>query len=404
MAIKFPRTAVELALVYVTSNFFGGIYLPFFPVWLKERGFDAPSIGMLLATAMLLRVIVTPIAGLIADARDDRRSIILVTAAAAFVFWSLAGISDALAVIFVFCVLGNLANSANGPILEGVTMRLAQSEGFAYGHVRLCGSATFVVANVIAGYVVQSYGIDVFVPWAMVSFAFMVAAALTLPRGSITAAAPRPFAESFSRTWREASLLVRHPVFLLFLVASSLVQAGHAFYYGYFTLTYQAAGFSNEAIGWLWGLGVAAEVVLFAFAQRAFTHIGAVPLMAIGAAGAILRWTITAFVPSLSFLMATQILHAASFGATHLGAMLFILRAAPITLTSTAQSVYAVAAYGLFMGAASLASGLLFQAHGGMGFLAMAGMSAVGLALCLILGRIWRGDQLDLARPGTRVV
>lgn len=404
MAIRFPRTAVELALVYGTSNFFNGIYLPFFPVWLKDRGFDAPSIGVLLATAMLLRVVATPIGGLIADARDDRRSIILVTAAAAFVLWGLAGLSEALAAIFVFCVLANVSTSTNGPILEGVTMRLAQSEGFAYGHVRLCGSAMFVLANVLSGYVVQGYGIDVFIPWALVSFAFMVTASLTLPRGSISGTSPRPFRESFSRTWREASLLVRHRVFLLFLVASGLIQAGHAFYYGYFTLTYQAAGFSDKAIGWLWGLGVAAEVVLFAFAQRAFTHIGAVPLLVIGAVGAILRWTVTAFVPSLPVLIVMQLLHAASFGAAHLGAMLFILRAAPITLTSTAQSVYAVVSYGLFMAAASLTSGLLFEAYGGMGFLAMAGMGVVGLALCLLLGRIWQGEQLDLVRPGTRVV
>ena len=46
--------------------------------------------------------------------------------------------------------------------------------------------------------------------------------------------------------------LVRSPQFLLFLAATSAVQASHAVYYVFGTLHWQAAGISTGVIGMLW--------------------------------------------------------------------------------------------------------------------------------------------------------
>jgi MFS transporter, PPP family, 3-phenylpropionic acid transporter len=124
------RTAIELALVQVAMNLFSGIYLPFFPVWFASRGFDPAAIGYALAAAMVLRSISSPIGGIIADARDDRRSVIFVMSAVAIICWSIAGPSEWLPLVFVFAVLGNVAYSTNGPIVESMTIRRAQAEGF----------------------------------------------------------------------------------------------------------------------------------------------------------------------------------------------------------------------------------------------------------------------------------
>ena len=50
---------------------------PFFGAWLAWRGLSPGQIGVLLATGMLLRVLVAPITGLVADARNDRRGMML---------------------------------------------------------------------------------------------------------------------------------------------------------------------------------------------------------------------------------------------------------------------------------------------------------------------------------------
>ena len=76
--------------------------------------------------------------------------------------------------------------------------------------------------------------------------------------GAAAAGAPRPSPKT----------LLRNPVFLAVALASALIQSSHALYYGFSTLQWRAAGYDGALIGVLWGLGVAAEVALFAFSAR----------------------------------------------------------------------------------------------------------------------------------------
>jgi PPP family 3-phenylpropionic acid transporter len=128
MQLLKSRTAIELALVQVAMNLFSGLFLPFFPVWFASRGFDPAAIGYALAAAMILRSMSSPVAGIIADARDDRRSVIFAMSAIAIICWSIAGPSEWLPLVFVFAVLGNVAYSTSGPQMFS---RATRSNGMA---------------------------------------------------------------------------------------------------------------------------------------------------------------------------------------------------------------------------------------------------------------------------------
>jgi PPP family 3-phenylpropionic acid transporter len=93
-----------------------------------------------------------------------------------------------------------------------------------------------------------------------------------------------------------------------------------------------------------------------------------------------------AFDPPAAVLPLLQVLHAASFGATHLGAMAFLARAVPRELAATAQGGVATAT-GLVMAGATALSGLMFSAWGSVAYLAMAGMALAGFASALIAWR-----------------
>ena len=66
-------------------------------------------------------------------------------------------------------------------------------------------------------------------------------------------------------------------------------------------------------------------------------------LLMIGAAGGALRWAAMALDPPAFALPWLQLLHAASFGATHLGALGFVARHAPAGQGATAQGYLAIA-------------------------------------------------------------
>src|SRR5262249_40607230 len=170
--------------------------------------------------------------------------------------------------------------------------------------------------------------------------------------------------------------------FVAVVAAASLIQASHAVYYGFSTIDWQRAGFDGTAIGALWALGVLAEIALFAASGRFPPGVRPKALILAGGVGAFIRWSAMAFDPPAGVLPALQCMHALSFGATHLGALAYIARAAPAGLGATAQG-YFVVAFGLAMALAMALSGLLYGRYGAHAYGAMAIAAAIG-GLCAL--------------------
>ena len=60
--LSTDRFALKMGLFYAAYFLFGGIQLPFFPLWLEARGIDARTIGLVIAAPMLVRIFITPFA------------------------------------------------------------------------------------------------------------------------------------------------------------------------------------------------------------------------------------------------------------------------------------------------------------------------------------------------------
>jgi PPP family 3-phenylpropionic acid transporter len=109
--------------------------------------------------------------------------------------------------------------------------------------------------------------------------------------------------------------------------------------------------------------------------------------MVLGGAAGILRWSLAGALSWLPFIAAVQLLHAFTFGASHLGAMHFLSRAVPPSAAASAQSLYAALSSGLGSGVVMLIAGALYSAFGGGAYSFMAVLSAAGLVGAVALGR-----------------
>ncbi|HJS80608.1 MAG TPA: MFS transporter, partial [Vitreimonas sp.] len=96
-------------------------------------------------------------------------------------------------------------------------------------------------------------------------------------------------------------------------------------------------------------------------------------------------WLALGFAPAGFVLWPLQALHALSFAAAHVGAMRLLYREAPESGAAMAQNIYAALSSGLLMGAATLLSGVLYDAVGAAGYWAMAALALAGGALALLL-------------------
>lgn len=388
------NVSLRLALAQAASGTIGGMYTPFFGAWLGWRGLSPAAIGALLAAGMLLRVVVAPVSGMIADARNDRRGAMLVLYLVMLVgYAALNGVTAPMA-IFLAAVAANTAGGCVTPLLESVSVRLSEVFKFDYGHVRVWASASFMIGNVVAGFCVSRFGLVALAPWLTVSVALNLIAIYVLPRPP-TGRPGGDFVLKLRVTMAEARELLRSKVFVVFLAAASLDQGSHAFYYSLGGLHWRALGYSGALIGILWPLGILAEIALMSVSLRVFRALGATRLLMLGATSCVLRWTILAFDPPLPFVIFAQFLHGGTFALAHLGAMYFVLKAVPSRLAATAQSLYAVASSGIAMGLATLAVGPLYAAYGGRAYLLMTAMGIASLFLGFALTRAWHGGRLS---------
>ncbi len=361
---------VRLALFYAGLFVVAGIQLPFFPLWLKAKGLDAQAIGLVLATPMVVRVAAVPVAARIADRLGALRRVLVVSSAGAAIGYALVGGAQSFVAILAAVALAAALAAPAIPLADAYALKGLGLRGRAYGPVRLWGSAAFIAANLGAGFA-SGYMAPTGYIWLMVAASAATAAASLGLRPLWPAGAPEP------PTPRRRRRLLPAPGFLPIAAAASLVQASHAVYYGFSTLDWTAKGLSGTAIGSLWALGVAAEIVLFALSARLPAALGPRALLVIGAAGAAIRWTAMALDPPTGLLPLLHCLHALSFGASFLGAVQFLARAAPEGEAATVQGDFSTL-QGIVMAAATGLSGLLYGRFGGLAYAAMAACAVLG--------------------------
>jgi PPP family 3-phenylpropionic acid transporter len=376
--LSTDRFALKLGLFYAAYFLFGGIQLPFFPLWLEAKGLDAGTIGIVIAVPMIARIVAVPIITRAADRYRAIKATLVIIAAVGAAAMTMVGLVDGVVALLAAFTVAAIAFAPMLSLSDAYALTGLGARGRAYGPVRLWGSVAFIVANVGAGALIGIID-PVHLIWLIVG-ALVLTTLIAASLDSLDAGiAP---AEARQASPKE---LLTNRAFLAIAAAASLTQGSHALYYGFSTLEWRAAGISGATIGLLWAIGVLAEIVLFAFSTR--LKIGPATLLAIGAAGAVLRWGVMAFEPPTAVLPVLQLLHAASFGAAHLGAMGFLAQAVPRELAATAQGLVATAS-GIVMASATGLSGLLFAAVGSYAYLAMAGMGLAGLGFALAARRL----------------
>jgi PPP family 3-phenylpropionic acid transporter len=368
--------ALRAAVFYAVSNVLLGVHLPFFPVWLQSTGFDAGQVGAILAATALLRVISVPTATAAADRRFGVRPTIIAFAVAAAIGFTALGMVSAPWAIVALTAFTAFAHTPAVALQDAYTLRGLRARGAAYGPVRLWGSIFFILANFGAGFAFDLIDTRNLI-WLIAASAIATACVATIlmplppaPMPTGDDAPSRPF-------WRA-------PRFVAVVMAASLIQSSHAVYYGFSTITWKAAGFDGVTIGALWALGVIAEIVLFALASRLPPAFGPIQLIVLGGLGATIRWVGLAFDPTGWSLPVLQLLHAFSFGASHLGAVAFIAHAAPEGRGATAQGYFSVV-QGITFSACMLLAGTLYEAIGVASYGAMAVIALIGAVIAAIV-------------------
>jgi MFS transporter, PPP family, 3-phenylpropionic acid transporter len=148
---------------------------------------------------------------------------------------------------------------------------------------------------------------------------------------------------------------------------------------------WQQAGLKPEAIGFLWGEGVVAEIVLFAVATPLLRRVTPETLLLLALLGGVIRWTALGLTANFNFLVVLQLFHAATFCAAHIGAMYFLQAAIPTNLTARAQGLYSAISSGVAPALMIPLAGWSFEHFGAGAFFLMSLTAGLGTLAALML-------------------
>ncbi|XXN62348.1 3-phenylpropionate MFS transporter [Enterobacter ludwigii] len=349
-------SAKWLGLGYFTYFFCYGIYLPFWSVWLKGTGLDAEKIGLLLGCGMVARFV-----GSLLIASQVKNPSQLITA-----LRLLALMTCLFAVGYwlgqqwlwlLFVMIGfNLFFSPLVPLSDALAATWTQQIGLAYGPVRLWGSLAFVISSALTGMLVTAFSSQAILVLLSLGAISMLGGMMLTPATRPQGSERQTSTDGGWQVWRD---LLRENAVWRFMLCVTLLQGAHAAYYSFSAIWWQESGYSASIIGYLWSLGVVAEIVIFALSSRLFHRWTARDLLLLSGVSAIIRWTLLGSSTALPLLIVAQILHCGSFTVCHLAAMRFIAARKGAEVIRL-QSLYSALAMGGGIAVMTMICGVLF--------------------------------------------
>ncbi len=358
-----------------------GIYMPYWPLYLKSIDFNAEQIGIISAAVVFVKLFATFFWGWVVDHTGKRMRVIQLSSFfSALVFIAVMFTQNFWGLVFIM-LLFSIFWSAALPQVEAATMSHLGESTHAYTKIRIWGSVGFIFVVWGLGLVFESLSIS-YVPVILLASMFMVwLLTITIPE------LPVERHEDGLNSLKES---ICRPKVIALLIVCFLMLFSHGPYYTFYSIYLEDNGYSSSFIGNMWALGVIAEVVLFLFMHRLITLFGLRPLLIISLLLAGIRWYLIGyFVDDLFLLCVAQIFHAATFGIYHASAIQYIHKFFTGKLQGRGQGLYSSVSFGAGFALGSLLTGYAWDSLGATACFTVASVSAF---VAMVIAWVWVRD------------
>lgn len=357
-----------------------GSFLPFWSLFLEATGFNPVEIGELSALLVGTKIIAPNLWGWIADHTGRSMRIIRIASlAAACLFVGFLMDNSYLWFAWVTVAFSFFWNAAL-PQFEAVTLFHLRQQSHRYSQIRLWGSVGFIVAVVGIGRLLESYDIAS-LPYVIIALLVAIwLISLLTPEAAIM-----PHGDDQVGIF---GIIGRSEV-LAFFCVYLLLQLAHGPYYVFFSIYLHDFQYSTSIIGFLWALGVIAEICLFLVMRRLLKLFSLRQILLASILLSVCRWLLIAWkADHLALLLFAQLLHAATFGAAHVVAIHLVHDYFGSRHQGKGQALYSSLSFGLGGMLGSLYSGYLWESYGPQ---VVYSLAALASSIAFIFAAIWIG-------------
>lgn len=354
-----------------------GCISPYWGLFLDSQGMSVLQIAQLVALFGLTRIVAPVVWGTLADRTGKSLQLLRIGAGLcglsfftifwAEEFWQLA----------IIVVLYGFFWAAVLPQFEVITLNYLKGQMGLYSKIRLWGSVGFIVMVWGLGFV-----FDIIPVSTLPVFMLILIAAIFLTSFTVSA----PDAQQHHDESHGLLKIFFQPQVIAFFVACFLMQVSHGAYYTFFSLFLDEHGYSRSEIGFLWALGVIAEVIMFMLMTRMSAVLSMKHILLLSLFVAALRWYLTGhWIDSFILLLILQIGHAATFGSMHAVSMHYVYHFFKGAHQGKGQSLYSGLAYGAGSAVGAYYAGILWDQYNPIFMFEMSGLAAlIGFLVALI--------------------
>ena len=362
---------------------FVGAFSPYFGLYLQSVGSSAAEIAMLMSLMSVMRMVAPALWGWLADRMGTRTPIVRLSALLSLLGFSGFLLSDAYLGLFLSMAFLSFFWSAALPLVETLTFSHLKGQASRYGNIRVWGSVGFVFSVLGLGYLLDGLPVRALLWITLAILGGILAFALAIPEAEKSAALPQPQA---------LGEILRRPEVMGLLAACFFMSAAHGALYVFYSLHLVAHGYSKTLVGWMWTLGVVAEIAVFIGMPQLLKACSLRTLLVFSFAAAVLRFLLIGWgADSLALLLFAQLLHGATFGAYHAAAVAAVNHWFSGQHQARGQALYGSISFGAGGVIGGLVSGYTWDSIGPAWTYSLGSLFAL-LGL-LVLGGWWKDRE-----------
>jgi PPP family 3-phenylpropionic acid transporter len=355
----------NLILAYVTSFFAYGAITPFLPILVRDLGYSAFFVGILLGVFEGVGIAGPFAFGFAADKTGNYKIPLILT----YLVTALAVIPLAVfvhpALSVVFIVFFAFSFRATSPLLDAAATIFLGTSG-NYGRLRTVGSLSFIAMVLFIQWnpFLKPDGAVNITVWIALSSAAAAVPVLFMRKISGKRENPSPQkADKNGNGKTRSPRRIWTPLFFGGLSVIFLCRLAMSAVYTFFPL-YLTEYMNWNVVGAMFALATACEVPCMFFSTRLIRRFGPLPLLALSAAAISLRLGIYALFPIKACIIAAQALHSLCFGIFHPAAVGFIAESVPPEKRALGMSMYLSLGSGLPSLVGNVLGGIIVERSG----------------------------------------
>jgi PPP family 3-phenylpropionic acid transporter len=312
-----------------------GVYFNYYPIFLKNLGFNNVQIGVVHAVLPLVSMAVTPLWGAWADSQSDPRKTLRLLLVLGPLSYTVLFAGDR----FVVCLFLSAFLAAFYlpviPIQDSLALRSVHLFGGDYGRIRVWGSLGFVVPALVLPFFwdhPKMGEIRWFIPGVVFGLYSVAAWILSFRFPAV------PPERKHGFTLKGFQLL-ENKEFLVLMVCVTLARWASTSLEAYQGIFFEQKGVNVQYLALFLALGPLSEVFTIFYSQRWMTRYRAYPLMALCLIALAIRLLVTAYSESLTVLCLIQLTHCLTFGLQYMVTILVVNQLAGDSIRSSAQAI-----------------------------------------------------------------